>query len=264
MTTATQVKSINDKFGALIATYIGAVVTIADKADASKIEEYKVSSLLDKTGKFGKANAVGKAGEKAEYVQLVAVADTKTTRDLHPDLAIRLFTNGEDSGLKLKDGLVTLEVTDAGKPTTDTQEATASDAGTMPAAATDAAASEAKPAEKVDKRALRSKQAIERRDRENAEKAARKAKREQEAADRKAKRDAEKAAKPAKEVSKKDKAIAIYNEEIAKGNKRIDEIARFKEELGMAEAGASTYYQNIKSGSWAPAAAPTGNAQAQA
>lgn len=55
-----------------------------------------------------------------------------------------------------------------------------------------------------------------------------------------------------KEPSKKEKAAAIFKEVYATAEgKRKDVIARFKSELGMSDAGASTYHQNFKSGNWA-------------
>ncbi len=53
-----------------------------------------------------------------------------------------------------------------------------------------------------------------------------------------------------KPVSKKAQAIAIYNEVHAANGARKDAMTRFKTELGMSDAGANTYYQNIKSGVW--------------
>ncbi len=50
-------------------------------------------------------------------------------------------------------------------------------------------------------------------------------------------------------VSKAQKALAIYNEEFAKDpvdKLRARVIKRFKEELDMKDAGASTYFQNTK------------------
>lgn len=49
-------------------------------------------------------------------------------------------------------------------------------------------------------------------------------------------------------VSKAAKAQAIYAEEAAKGEDKLRArvIKRFKDELGMGDAGASTYYQNCK------------------
>jgi hypothetical protein len=54
-----------------------------------------------------------------------------------------------------------------------------------------------------------------------------------------------------KPVSKKARAIAIYKEVHAANGARKDAMKRFKEELHMSDAGANTYYQNIKSGTWA-------------
>lgn len=53
-----------------------------------------------------------------------------------------------------------------------------------------------------------------------------------------------------KPLSKKAQAIAIYNEVHAANGARKDAMIRFKTELGMSDAGANTYYQNIKSGMW--------------
>lgn len=53
-----------------------------------------------------------------------------------------------------------------------------------------------------------------------------------------------------KALSKKARAIAIYKEVHAANGARKDAMTRFKTELGMSDAGANTYYQNIKSGMW--------------
>lgn len=50
-------------------------------------------------------------------------------------------------------------------------------------------------------------------------------------------------------MSKAELAVQIYNEEVAKNDEstlRKRTIARFKSELSMGDAGASTYYQNTK------------------
>lgn len=50
-------------------------------------------------------------------------------------------------------------------------------------------------------------------------------------------------------MSKAQLAVNIYNEELAKNDEatlRKRTIARFKAELSMGDAGASTYYQNTK------------------
>lgn len=50
-------------------------------------------------------------------------------------------------------------------------------------------------------------------------------------------------------MSKAQLAVEIYNEELAKNDEstlRKRTIARFKAELSMGDAGASTYYQNTK------------------
>jgi len=50
-------------------------------------------------------------------------------------------------------------------------------------------------------------------------------------------------------MSKAQLAVQIYNEELAKNDEstlRKRTIARFKSELSMGDAGASTYYQNTK------------------
>lgn len=49
-------------------------------------------------------------------------------------------------------------------------------------------------------------------------------------------------------ISKAQKALLIFKEELEKGEEkhRARTIKRFKDELGMGDAGASTYYQNTK------------------
>lgn len=51
--------------------------------------------------------------------------------------------------------------------------------------------------------------------------------------------------------SKKARTVAIYNEVMAAGGSRKDGIARLTSELELSTAGASTYWQNVKSGKWA-------------
>lgn len=50
------------------------------------------------------------------------------------------------------------------------------------------------------------------------------------------------------ELNKTQKSDLIFAEEAAKGDEKLRArvIKRFKEELGMGEAGASTFYQNAK------------------
>lgn len=50
------------------------------------------------------------------------------------------------------------------------------------------------------------------------------------------------------EMSKKDRAVVIYNK--MSGAARKDILAVFIADLSMSKAVASTYYQNIKSGKW--------------
>ena len=53
-----------------------------------------------------------------------------------------------------------------------------------------------------------------------------------------------------KTLSKKEQAIILYNDIAGKGHGRKMTLQRFMDVLGMSKAGASTYYQNIKSGKW--------------
>lgn len=55
---------------------------------------------------------------------------------------------------------------------------------------------------------------------------------------------------PAKKLTKKAQTIQMYAEGHAAGLARKDIIARMKTELGMSDAGANTYYQNVHSGIW--------------
>jgi hypothetical protein len=55
--------------------------------------------------------------------------------------------------------------------------------------------------------------------------------------------------KAAKEPSKKDRTIAIFKS--MAGSPRKDIIAALKTQLGLSDACCNTYYQNVKSGSWA-------------
>lgn len=52
------------------------------------------------------------------------------------------------------------------------------------------------------------------------------------------------------ELTKKERALGIVREVRKAKGSRADAIARFKTELNLGPAGASTYYQNIKSGRW--------------
>ena len=51
-------------------------------------------------------------------------------------------------------------------------------------------------------------------------------------------------------VTKKSEALRIYNEDRVANLARKDTIAKFKSQLSMSDQGASTYYQNFKSGKW--------------
>ncbi len=51
-------------------------------------------------------------------------------------------------------------------------------------------------------------------------------------------------------TSKKDKAIRIYNNLVAKGKARKDIVSKFVKDLDMGASGASTYYQNCRT-AWA-------------
>ena len=53
-----------------------------------------------------------------------------------------------------------------------------------------------------------------------------------------------------KKLSKKDRAIELVHAGWAADKKRADIIKEMNEQLGLSAAGASTYYQNIKSGKW--------------
>ena len=56
-------------------------------------------------------------------------------------------------------------------------------------------------------------------------------------------------------VTKKSRAQAIFLADRAAGLARKETIAKFKGELEMSDQGASTYYQNFKSGNWQQPAA---------
>ena len=53
-----------------------------------------------------------------------------------------------------------------------------------------------------------------------------------------------------KPLSKKEQAIVIFNDVYGRGHGRKATLQRFMDVLGMSKAGASTYFQNIKSGKW--------------
>ena len=53
-----------------------------------------------------------------------------------------------------------------------------------------------------------------------------------------------------KAPSKKERTITIYTEVMNGTGVRKDGIARLTTELGLSPAGASTYWQNCKSGNW--------------
>ena len=54
----------------------------------------------------------------------------------------------------------------------------------------------------------------------------------------------------AKAPTKKARTVAIYSEVMKAKGARKDGIARLTDELGLSLAGASTYWQNCKSGVW--------------
>lgn len=49
-----------------------------------------------------------------------------------------------------------------------------------------------------------------------------------------------------REGSKSQRAVDIYTKMVAEGKSRKDIITAFKSQLQMSDAGASTYYQNVK------------------
>mgnify|MGYP003643262310 CR=1 FL=1 len=53
-----------------------------------------------------------------------------------------------------------------------------------------------------------------------------------------------------KEPSKKERTVVIYAEVMKAEGSRKDGIARLTAELNLSPAGASTYWQNCKSGTW--------------
>ena len=59
-----------------------------------------------------------------------------------------------------------------------------------------------------------------------------------------------KAEAEAKAPTKKTRTVAIYGEVMKAKGARKDGIARLTDELGLSPAGASTYWQNCKSGVW--------------
>lgn len=281
-----------EKFTTLATAHLGLRVKVTNDKEPAVSGIFVIDSLqADKTGKL----ANGKTGP---YIMMKKEDDGNVTLNLHPDHARRMFTKGADSGMELVDGVLKADQTADDTTATDAAdtsqaeqinaEAAALAAAVTTAAPTKAAkatkparvdkaeqaekkadkplkaAKEAAPAEpKVDKRALRSQAAKERRDAEAAAQKVRADKRAADKADRDKQRAAEKEATKAAaatKVTKKDQAIMIFNDEVAKGNGRKEVIARYKAELDMGESGASTYYQNVQSGNWTlktPATADT-------
>ncbi len=164
-----------------------------------------------------------KNGEKGQYVVLQSQADTAVVVNLHPQAAQRLLADGEADGYKV--------IERVGAQAAESQTTTEATGTT-----------EAAPAEKP----------------------AKKAKAEKPAKEPKApKVKAEKPANEPKAPSKKARTIELFTTMKAAGKTRAEIIAAMMSDLGLSQAGANTYYQNVKSGAWV-ATAPVAEASANA
>lgn len=189
----------------LFAGVVGRAVLAAGK-DGAADTRYKVAKLSDKLGTL-------KDGSKGEYVVLQREDDTAVVLNLHPNVAKKLFTKGEDAGLTL----LAAETDEASTPDAAEQEALKAELAAEQAGASTEPADPATATETASTAT------------------------ETPAAD----------AEPAKEPSKKERTIAIVTAGQKAGLSRKDIIAKLRTELNMGVPGANTYYQNVKSGKWA-------------
>lgn len=201
MTQASNVSVI----ASLFAGVVGRTVLAAGK-DGAADTRYKIAKLSDKLGSL-------KDGSKGEYVVLQREDDTTIVMNLHPNVAKKLITKGEDAGLTL----LAAETAEAGTPDAAEQEALKAEL------AAEQAGASTEPADPVT--------AVE-------------------TASATTETDAP-AAEPAKEPSKKERTIAIVTAGLKAGTARKDIIAKLRTELNMGIPGANTYFQNVKSGKWA-------------
>lgn len=204
MTQASNVSVI----ASLFAGVVGRTVLAAGK-DGAADTRYKIAKLSDKLGSL-------KDGSKGEYVVLQREDDTTIVMNLHPNVAKKLITKGEDAGL-------TLLADEAGTLDAAEQEALKAEL------AAEQAGASTEPADPVI--ATETAGAVTETDAPDV--------------------DAAPAAEPAKEPSKKERTIAIVTAGLKAGSTRKAIIAKLRTELNMGIPGANTYFQNVKSGKWA-------------
>lgn len=243
----------------LFANLVGRTV-LAEGKDGNADTRYKIASLsTDKTGTM-------KDGTKGEYVVLQREDDTAVVMNLHPNAAKKLFTKGEDSGLKLLDEQV------AETAVTSEQAAPVADLPTEVAVEGNSAEPAAEQAAPVDTQEAAAELTTDEQEAVASELAAEQAGEttvaestevkveetapsaptsEGAAPEVKADNSAEPAAEVPAEPTKKDRAIVIVKAGLAAGKARKDIIAQLRTDLEMGVPGASTYFQNVKSGKWA-------------
>lgn len=250
----------------LIAANMGRPLMITPKEDGAEVQNFRIAKLATNTSKL-------RDGSKGEFVIITKDGDEATVIKLHPQLVTDLFekTTIDD------DKLGTIQLLDlaqeAGAATT--PAASTTDTEVIKDAGENAGGQEAAgdTTTKVDEPPKETKE----------EKAAKKkAEKELKAKEREDKRAADKAAKELKEKAEreerlaakgptaKDKCIDIFlkyagaEDLLTKKDAKVEghrksTIGEFRKSikeggLGMSQAGANTYYQNIKSGDWKKAA----------
>jgi len=169
------------------------------------------------------------AGGTTHYVHCPSITDPKVFLNLHPEYLAKIIAGTDTRGRVVETDLVDVPKTADGLPTI--WEAPAKPKATKPAAKKAAK----KPAKKADKKAAATEPP--------AEGAAETTTAEATPATGK-KGGKKEAAAP---ETKADKARAIYAKMLKAGKGRSDIIKAFMADLSMSQAGASTYYYNIKS-----------------
>lgn len=153
-----------------------------------------------------------KDGSQGEYVILSREGNDEDIITIHPNQFKRLATKGEDNELKLIEATDKIpEVASVGTQLASTEPSTPAESEPAASPTTDSTPTEAAPAADGAK--------------------------------------TEAAPAAPKEPSKKERAVAIFKSMTAEGKARKDIIAAMKT-IGLTDAGAATYYQNIKSGAW--------------
>ena len=226
----------------LYAPLIGKAVISAGK-DGQADSHYTIARLDEKLGSM-------KDGTKAEYVVLTKDNETGVVLRIHPNSAKKLATQGADGHLKLAAPLTEAEYQAAALNLAaegdDEPEMSAEDQAAAQAELDAATVAQTDSDVKAVQDLANTGEAI-----VEGGKPEVAAKPEKAPKGKKAKKEvkADEAPVEAKEPTKKERTIAIYKS--MSGSARKDVIAKMKSDLPCSDACANTYYQNVKSGTWA-------------